>query len=86
VATTPIRSAGDTIVVNFRPLSPPFTVNAIGAARMAFESSEIAKRFRRWTTLFGLGFNVRAAKAVNVPAFTGRVTIGSATPGPAGAS
>ena len=81
VATTPIRSAGGTIVVNFRPLSPPFTVSAIGADRIAFEGSDIAKRFRRWTELFGLGFSVRDQDAVKVPAFTGRVTIGSATPG-----
>jgi uncharacterized protein YlxW (UPF0749 family) len=80
VATTPIRSAGATIVVNFRPLSPPFTVSAIGADRMQFESSEIAKRFRRWTDLFGLGFNVRDAKQVKVPAYTGRVAIASASP------
>ena len=84
VATTPIRSAGDTIVVNFRPLSPPFTVNAIGADHVDFEASDIAKRFRRWTTLFGLGFSVRHADPVKVPAFTGRVTLGSATPASGG--
>jgi uncharacterized protein YlxW (UPF0749 family) len=83
VATTPIRSAGATIVVNFRPLSPPFTVTAIGADRMAFEASDIAKRFHRWTSLFGLGFGVREAKLVKVPAFTGRVSIASASPGSA---
>jgi uncharacterized protein YlxW (UPF0749 family) len=84
VATTPIRSAGATIVVNFRPLSPPFTVTAIGASRTTFESSEIAKRFRRWTDLFGLGFSVRDAKQVKVPAYTGRVSIASASPGNGG--
>ncbi|MGI8793424.1 MAG: DUF881 domain-containing protein, partial [Acidimicrobiales bacterium] len=33
VATTAIRAAGDTIVVNFRPVSPPFRIAAIGADR-----------------------------------------------------
>ncbi len=61
VATTPIRAAGGTIVVNFRPLSPPFVVTAIGGDRASFEASEIARRFKRWTTLFGLGFTVRTA-------------------------
>lgn len=79
VATTPIRSAGDTIVVNFRPLSPPYRVAAIGAERRAFEDSEIARRFRRWTDLFGLGFSV-AQRDVSVPAYSGRVAIASARP------
>jgi uncharacterized protein YlxW (UPF0749 family) len=79
VATTPIRAAGDTIVVNFRPLTPPYTVAAIGADRAAFERSEIAKRFDRWTDLFGLGFRVRE-ETVTVPAYTGRVAITTAKP------
>ncbi|HEX2699987.1 MAG TPA: DUF881 domain-containing protein [Acidimicrobiales bacterium] len=79
VATTPIRAAGDTIVVNFRPLSPPYTVSAIGADRRAFEGSDIAKRFQRWTGLFGLGFSVQQ-RNVSVPAYSGRVAITSAQP------
>jgi uncharacterized protein YlxW (UPF0749 family) len=79
VATTPIRAAGDTIVVNFRPLSPPYVVNAIGADRKAFEASPIAKRFDRWVKLFGLGFKTKEA-TVTVPAFTGRVAIANAAP------
>lgn len=79
VATTPIRAAGDTIVVNFRPLNPPYRVAAIGADRDAFEASEIARRFRRWTDLFGLGFSVER-RDLTVPAYSGRVAISSARP------
>jgi uncharacterized protein YlxW (UPF0749 family) len=82
VATTPIRSAGATIVVNFRPLTPPFRVVAIGADRAQFTNSEIARRFRRWTGLFGLGFSVRADDKLSVPGYTGRVSISSAAPEP----
>ncbi|HVM05975.1 MAG TPA: DUF881 domain-containing protein [Acidimicrobiales bacterium] len=77
VATTPIRAAGDTIVVNFRPLTPPYRVAAIGADKRAFEDSEIARRFRRWTGLFGLGFRISQGD-VEVPAYSGRVAIVSA--------
>lgn len=84
VATTPIRSAGDTIVVNFRPLSPPYKVTAIGADRQVFENSEIARRFKRWITLFGLGFTVRTRAEVVVPGYTGRVGISAAAPEGAG--
>jgi uncharacterized protein YlxW (UPF0749 family) len=79
VATSPIRAAGDTIVVNFRPLTPPYRVAAIGADRKQFESSVIATRFKRWTRLFGLGFSVDE-REVEVPAYTGRVGITSARP------
>ena len=82
VVTTPIRAAGDTIVVNFRPISPPYRVVAIGADQRRFDAMEIASRFRRWTGLFGLGFSTRQLDDVTVPAYTGRVRITTASPAP----
>lgn len=84
VATTPIRSAGETIIVNFRPLSPPFQISAIGANRASFEASDIARRFKRWIKLFGLGFEVTSKPDVTVPGYTGRVGISAASPGGVG--
>jgi uncharacterized protein YlxW (UPF0749 family) len=90
VATTPIRAAGQTIVVNFRPLNPPYVVQAIGADRTAFEGSDIAKRFRRWTSLFGLGYSVHRSDHVVLPAYNGQLALTTATPtqllGPLGLS
>lgn len=84
VATSAVRAAGDTVVVNFRPLSPPYRVVAIGADRTEFEASEIVDRFRRWTRLFGLQFTVKDVKRARIPAFAGRVGISTATPVTAG--
>ncbi len=80
VATTPVRAAGDTIVVNFRPLSPPYVIEAIGADRETFERTEIARRFRRWSALFGLGYRITEEDELTVDAFTGRVGIRLARP------
>lgn len=80
VATTSIRQAGETIVVNFRPLSPPYRLDAIGADRGKFADSEIATRMRHWHTLFGLGFSTQRADKLTVPPFAGRVGIDVATP------
>jgi uncharacterized protein YlxW (UPF0749 family) len=80
VSTTAIRAAGDTIVVNFRPLLPPYRVKAIGANPRTFEASDIARRFKRWTELFGLGFSVRTDDEIEVPPYTGRVSISTAQP------
>ena len=81
VATSPIRAAGDTIVVSFRPLSPPYVVRAIGAGEDAFEKSDVARQFSRWRDVFGLGFRVRSDGDLHVPGFAGRVAVGEARTG-----
>ncbi len=75
VATTSIRAAGETIVVNFRPLSPPYRLDAIAADPARFAASDIATRMRRWRTSFGLGFSTSRVDALNIPAYAGRVGI-----------
>jgi len=80
VATTAIRAAGDTLVVNFRPLRPPYRIDAIGADFTRFDRSEIAQRFHRWTTTFGLSYSARRQDSLTVPAFAGRVAIATAAP------
>jgi uncharacterized protein YlxW (UPF0749 family) len=80
VATSPIRAAGETIVVSFRPLSPPYVVRAIGADDADFAKSDVARLFGRWRSLFGLGYQVHERERLVVPAFTGRVAVASAHP------
>jgi len=80
VATTSIRAAGETIVVNFRPLSPPYRVDAIGADGEEFGSSQIAVRMRRWHTSFGLGFSTSRVNQLKIAPYAGRVGIDVATP------
>jgi uncharacterized protein YlxW (UPF0749 family) len=80
VATTAIRGAGQTIVVNFRPLTPPYVVQAIGASRSQFEASDIAGRFRHWANQYGLGFSVKDTGRVVLAAYNGRVAITTANP------
>jgi len=84
VATSPIRAAGETVTVNFRPLVPPYKVEAIGAARKTFEASEVAQRFRRWVDEYGLGFSVRSHKKVAVPAYQGTIQLSTAHPAEGG--
>ena len=80
VATTSIRQAGETIVVNFRPLSPPYHLDAIGADSSRFAATDIAGRMRHWHTQFGLGFSTQRMDSLTIPAFAGRVGIEVATP------
>lgn len=70
-ATTAIREAGGRIQVNFRPISSPYRIAAIGepdSLRRGLDGSEIAEQLTVWTELYGLGFSVRAEDALRVPA------------------
>ena len=80
VATSPIRAAGETITVNFRPLVPPYKVEVIGADKKQFEHSAVAQRFRQWVEQYGLGFSVKARKNIVVPAYAGTLQLSSARP------
>jgi uncharacterized protein YlxW (UPF0749 family) len=80
VATSPIRAAGETITVNFRPLVPPYKVEAIGADKKQFGRSAVAQRFLQWVDDYGLGFSVRSRTKVVVPAYLGTLQLSSARP------
>jgi len=75
VAVTPIRAAGGTIVVNYRPVSSPYRIVAIGADRAQFDATEIGAHFREWEKKFNLGFEVQKRRVVSVPAYSGTVAI-----------
>lgn len=74
VGTTAIRTAGEAILVNFKVLSSPYRIEAIGPSktlRALFEASEVAKRFLKWTDLYRLGYAVASEDALRLPAYTG---------------
>lgn len=77
-ALTAIRQAGDAILVDYRPVSSPYEVSAIGDPDViegAFARSQIAEVFRT-PELGWLGFSVRRAKQLDLPAASGsRVTV-----------
>lgn len=81
VSTTAIRAAGETILVNFRPLLPPYVVTGIGASAGPFREHPDARRLARWEDLFGLGFRVTTKDEVRVPAYAGQVALRHAEPG-----
>jgi uncharacterized protein YlxW (UPF0749 family) len=80
VSTSPIRAAGETITVNFRPLVPPYKIETVGGAEKEFERSAVARRFRQWAEDYGLGFSAKARSKVVVPAYLGTLQLSSARP------
>ena len=68
---TAIREAGAAILVDYRPVSPPYVVRAIGdldTLDPAFVDSPTARRLRTYGDAFGLQFDVERAKSLDLPA------------------
>ncbi|MFI5910523.1 DUF881 domain-containing protein [Dactylosporangium sp. NPDC051541] len=60
-ATGTIRAAGGVILVDFRPVTSPYEVTAIGPPDITgrFEDSATAKRFKRYVEEYRMQFSVR---------------------------
>ncbi|MGZ4120687.1 MAG: DUF881 domain-containing protein [Actinomycetota bacterium] len=74
ISTSAIRDAGGAVLVNFRVLTSPYSVSAIGdtgAMRKTFEASDIARRFHAWQQIYGLGFDVMTESRVQIAAYQG---------------
>lgn len=75
VATSAIRNAGDAVLVNYRVLSSPYRIAAIGPGDLdaKFAASPTAERFRGWSEIYGLGFEVDGRDRIDLPAYGGPV-------------
>jgi uncharacterized protein YlxW (UPF0749 family) len=69
-ATSTIRAAGRAILVDFQPVLGPYEVSAIGPDELAgrFQDSDIARLLRRLADEHGMGFEVRSADDLVLPA------------------
>lgn len=81
IATTAIRSAGSSVLINYRVLSSPYVIEAIGdpaALQEGFASSTIAEDFGVWRDAFGLGFELAPVEELHLPPYTGAVRLQTA--------
>jgi len=69
-STSTIRAAGGAILVDFRPVTGPYQVAAIGPGDLdkRFGGSATAKRFHRYTDLYGMRFEVTKKGGLTLPA------------------
>lgn len=70
-ALTAIRSAGEAVLVDFRPLSPPYLVRAVGDAEgleRRFQSGATGRRLATYPGLYGIALEVRRARVLDLPA------------------
>ena len=66
---TAIREAGGAILVDYRPLSPPYTIDAIGPSSLGsvFSASQTAQLFVTDHQLYGLGFTIDDHQRLTLP-------------------
>ncbi|MCW3843083.1 DUF881 domain-containing protein [Micromonospora yasonensis] len=69
-ATSTIRSAGEAILVDYRPVTSPYEVSAIGPGSMRdrFDGSRAASLMREVAKSTGLSFGVKNADNLTLPA------------------
>jgi uncharacterized protein YlxW (UPF0749 family) len=72
--TTAIRTAGEAILVDYRPLSPPYEVTALGdpgGLQSRLMASAAGDRLRSLESRFGIRFELRRESEATVPAAVG---------------
>jgi uncharacterized protein YlxW (UPF0749 family) len=69
-ATSTIRTAGSTILVDFRPIVSPYEVTAIGPGDLdrRFSDSQTGRLFRAFATNYGMKVSTRAQGDLTLPA------------------
>ncbi len=71
--TSSIRTAGEAILVDFRPVASPYLVEAIGNPELLvprFAGSETAGRYDAYRQLYGIGFDLARAEELSLAAAT----------------
>ena len=72
--TSAIRFAGQAVLVDFRPVTAPYTITAIGAADVLsadFTASPVADRMRTLSSAYRFVFTTSQEASVHLPASTG---------------
>jgi uncharacterized protein YlxW (UPF0749 family) len=69
-AQTAIREAGSAILVDYRPLSPPYRIDAIGPPDLGpiFLKTQTGSLYQTWRQVYGLQFSVASAAHLTLPA------------------
>lgn len=69
-STSSIRTAGEAILVDFRPITSPYVVAAIGGDQLVprFAGSQTAARYDAYRQLYGIGFELAAVDELDLPA------------------
>ncbi|MSS44830.1 DUF881 domain-containing protein [Cutibacterium sp. WCA-380-WT-3A] len=83
MSTTAVKCVGNTVVLHGVAYAPPYVIEAIGdpdAMEDALDTSEAVSIYKEYVSAYQLGWSVERAGDVTMPAYTGTVAMGYATP------
>ena len=83
VATSSLQCVGNTLLLQGRVYSPPFTITAVGpvpAMRESLRTDRAVADYRVWARAVGLGYDVTRRGTVTLPGYTGPVESVDDTP------
>ena len=83
-ATSAVRCVGNTLLLNGRVYSPPFTIAAIGpiaGMKRALDESVNLQQYRKDADAYGLGYQVDERQKIEVPAYDAPVGLSYAAVG-----
>jgi len=83
IATSAPRCVGNTLLLNGRTYSPPYTITAIGdaaAMQAALAAAPLVVLYKQYVVRFGLGYTEQASADVRVAGYTDPVRMHSAQP------
>lgn len=72
-STSFIRFAGESVLVDFQPISPPYSIQAIGnrnGLQVAFADSAIARQLKTMAAVDGISFGFSGKDALELPSVT----------------
>lgn len=78
VATSAVRCVGNTVVLHGRVYGPPFVIEAVGdteGMRDALDAAPGVALYRDYVDRYGLGYDVSAEDAMDLPAYDGPVEL-----------
>lgn len=81
IATSAVQCVGNTLYLQGRVYSPPYTITAIGdpgQLQQALEEDPVVANYRAWADLLGLGYEVEDLGVTQFPAFSSPVRTSTA--------
>nr|WP_206324081.1 DUF881 domain-containing protein [Streptomyces sp. HNM0574] len=83
ISTSAVRCVGNTLILQGRVYSPPYTITAVGdqqKLRRALDTSPAIQNYMQYVDAYGLGWKVDGHNAVTLPGYSGTVDLHYAKP------
>lgn len=83
ISTSAVRCVGNTLILQGRVYSPPYTVTAVGdtaALNKAIDKAPAIRNYLEYVDAYGLGWKVDEEKTVTLPGYSGTVDLQHAKP------